>query len=95
MRTSAQWYAEAGLTRVIRKSVRTIIAKQNPRFARDQLGISNRVFEEHYNQPTIEDRLERGEILPGYGWYPSRTMRRRATFGSRFPSGVAETSAYG
>lgn len=50
---------------VLRKSVGTYIAKHNPRFAQDQLGITAKVFEAHYNQPTLEDRLERRDILPG------------------------------
>lgn len=50
---------------VLRKSVGTHIAKHNPRFAQDQLGITAKIFEAHYNQPTLEDRLERRDILPG------------------------------
>lgn len=52
-------------THMLRKSVGTHIAKQNPRFAQDQLGITAKIFEAHYNQPTLDDRLERRDILPG------------------------------
>lgn len=51
-------------THVIRKSVGTHIGRYNPRYAAEQLGISMRVFETHYNQPTIEDRLARRDTSP-------------------------------
>lgn len=61
--------ARAGFTdrvtsHVIRKSSGTMMARENPRYAREQLGITAKVFEKHYNQPTIEDRLERRDLVP-------------------------------
>ncbi|MFA5944346.1 MAG: tyrosine-type recombinase/integrase [Candidatus Thermoplasmatota archaeon] len=52
-------------THVPRKSVGTHMAKENPRLAREQLGITQKVFEKHYNQPTLEDRMDRRDLLPG------------------------------
>ena len=40
-------------------------AKKNPRFAHEQLSIKAKIFEAHYNQPALEDRLESRDILPG------------------------------
>lgn len=55
---------------VLRKSVGTLIANQNPKMAMQQLGISQRVFERHYNLPLLKDRLERRDLLPGPRWNP-------------------------
>jgi site-specific recombinase XerD len=52
-------------THVIRKSTGTLMARENPRLAREQLGITQKVFERHYNQPTIADRMARRDIIPG------------------------------
>lgn len=52
-------------THVPRKSVGTHMAKENPRLAREQLGITQKVFEKHYNQPSLEDRMDRRDLLPG------------------------------
>lgn len=52
-------------THALRKNVGTHIAKKNPRFAHEQLGITAKIFEAHYNQPVLEDRLESRDILPG------------------------------
>jgi integrase len=54
-------------THVIRKSAGTIMARENARYAMEQLGITAKVFEKHYNQPTIEDRLERRDLVPTFG----------------------------
>jgi integrase len=58
-------------THVLRKSVGTHIGRYNARYAAEQLGITMRVFETHYNQPTVEDRLTRRDILPGSAWQPT------------------------
>ncbi len=50
-----------------RKSVGTILAKINPKFAALQLGISWAVFNNHYNQMTLKDRQDLRHILPGIG----------------------------
>ncbi len=52
-------------THVPRKSVGTHMARDNPRLAREQLGITAKIFEKHYNQPTIDDRMARRDLLPG------------------------------
>ena len=52
-------------THVLRKSVGTHMGKQNPRLAREQLGITAKVFDLHYNQPTVQDRVERRDLLIG------------------------------
>ena len=52
-------------THVPRKSVGTHMARDNPRLAREQLGITAKIFDKHYNQPRLEDRLERRDLLPG------------------------------
>lgn len=57
-------------THGIRKSAGTIMARQNARYAREQLGITPKVFEAHYNQPTVEDRLERRDLVPVVGTQP-------------------------
>ena len=67
--------AKAGIkkrvsTHIIRKSVGTLIARENPKFAQLQLGITAEVFNEHYNQPILEDRLAKRDILPGAAWTP-------------------------
>lgn len=61
--------AAAGITKrvsthVIRKSVGTIMARENPKLAQLQLGITSYVFNVHYNQPLLEDRLKRRDLLP-------------------------------
>lgn len=56
---------------LLRKSVGTHIAKINPRLAADQLGITSKVLEAHYNMPTVEDRIERRDIIPGSNWRPT------------------------
>lgn len=57
-------------THVVRKSAGTFMARHNSRYAREQLGISEKVFEKHYNVPLIEDRLSRRDLLPGSDWTP-------------------------
>lgn len=52
-------------THSLRKNVGTHIARTNPRYAAEQLGITPKVFDAHYNQPVVEDRLTAREILPG------------------------------
>jgi site-specific recombinase XerD len=52
-------------THVLRKSVGNHMGKQNPRLAREQLGITEKVFQAHYNQPTVADRVERRDLLIG------------------------------
>ncbi|HEX2066744.1 MAG TPA: tyrosine-type recombinase/integrase, partial [Candidatus Thermoplasmatota archaeon] len=52
-------------THVIRKSVGTLMALVNPKLAQEQLGITEKVFHRHYNQPLLEDRLAHREVLPG------------------------------
>lgn len=58
-------------THAIRKAAGTLIAKHNPRLAQEQLGITERVFNRHYNQPTLQDRIDRRDILPGGEWTPT------------------------
>lgn len=62
--------ARAGLNKnvtshVFRKSAGTLMALVNPKLAQEQLGITENVFNRHYNQPLLEDRLAHREILPG------------------------------
>ncbi|HUR24993.1 MAG TPA: tyrosine-type recombinase/integrase [Candidatus Thermoplasmatota archaeon] len=52
-------------THVTRKSVGTHMGKENPRLAREQLGITDKVFQRHYNQPTVKDRIDRRDLLIG------------------------------
>lgn len=61
---------------VVRKSAGTLMARQNPRYAREQLGITAKVFEKHYNQPTIEDRLERRDLVPTVAEGPDAAIGR-------------------
>lgn len=61
---------------VIRKSSGTFMARQNPRYAREQLGITAKVFEKHYNQPTIEDRLDRRDLVPTVAEGPDAIIGR-------------------
>ncbi len=63
---------KAGITQVVtshvlRKSVGTIIAQTNPKFAAMQLGISSKVFSLHYHQPRREDCLALRHLLPKIG----------------------------
>lgn len=58
-------------THVLRKSAGTLIGRENPKFAQLQLGISAEVFNRHYNQPMLEDRLANRRILPGGNWKPT------------------------
>lgn len=58
-------------THVIRKSVGTHIGKENPKLAKEQLGITDEVYERHYNQPTVEDRKQRRDLLPSADERPS------------------------
>lgn len=52
-------------THVVRKSVGTLMGRDNPKLAQLQLGISEAVFNAHYNQPLLEDRLARRDLVPG------------------------------
>ena len=54
-------------THGIRKSAGTIMARTNERYAREQLGITKKVFDQNYNQPTVEARLERRDLVPVVG----------------------------
>lgn len=56
---------------IIRKSVGTPTGRENPKFAQLQLGISADVYNEHYNQPILEDRMAKRDILPGSKWKPT------------------------
>jgi site-specific recombinase XerD len=58
-------------THLFRKSVGTIMGRENPKLAREQLGITDRVFSRHYFWPTLDDRLPRRDILPGVHWRPT------------------------
>ena len=81
---SSQWYnrtmkqvaAIAGIRKqisshVIRKSAGTIMARENPKLAQEQLGVTEKIFNRHYNQPLLEDRIARRDILPGAESSPS------------------------
>lgn len=62
--------ALAGINKVVtthvpRKTVGTHVAKENPKMAQLQLGITQKVFERNYNQPTLKDRMDRRDLLPG------------------------------
>lgn len=48
----------------IRKSVGTFIARTNPKFGALQLGITDRIFNKHYNQPTPQDLDYAARLLP-------------------------------
>lgn len=52
-------------THVIRKSTGTHMARKDPKLAREQLGITQEVFDRHYDQPRLKDRLEQRDIIPG------------------------------
>jgi integrase len=52
-------------THVLRKSTGTHMARKDPKLAREQLGISLKVFNETYDQPRLKDRLEQRDIIPG------------------------------
>lgn len=69
--TAAAGIGKLVTTHVIRKSAGTLIGRENPKFAQLQLGISAEVFNRHYNQPLIEDRMAKRDILPGASWQPS------------------------
>lgn len=69
-------FLDSVTSHVIRKSSGTIMARQNPRYAREQLGITAKVFEKHYNQPTIEDRLERRDLVPTVAEGPDAVIGR-------------------
>ncbi|HEX9816787.1 MAG TPA: tyrosine-type recombinase/integrase [Candidatus Thermoplasmatota archaeon] len=58
-------------THMLRKSVGTLIGRENPKFAQLQLGISQDVYNLHYNQPLLEDRMAKRDILPGSKWKPT------------------------
>ncbi len=75
---SSQWYNRtmkqvavlAGVRKqisshVIRKSAGTLMARENPKLAQEQLGVTEKIFNRHYNQPLLEDRIARRDILPG------------------------------
>jgi hypothetical protein len=52
-------------THVLRKSTGTHMARRDPKLAREQLGITQEVFERHYDQPRLQDRLDQRDIIPG------------------------------
>lgn len=64
-------------THVPRKGAGTHMAKENPRLAREQLGITQKVFEKHYNQPTVGDRIEHRDLVLGAQPTPRTTWRSR------------------
>lgn len=69
-------------THLFRKSVGTHIAKENPRLAREQLGITQKVFERHYNQPSVQDRIERRDLLMGSD--PAESSELQARVGALY-----------
>lgn len=81
---SAAGVANRVTTHIIRKSCGTLIGLQNPKLAQEQLGISERVFNRHYNLPTLEGRLSRRDILPGN---LSPTVQIPVVDGSKPPEG--------
>jgi integrase len=68
-------------THLFRKSVGTHMGKENPRLAREQLGITAKVFDRHYNQPTVKDRIERRDLLMGS---QQRTVGEETRIGALF-----------
>lgn len=75
-RTMKQVAACAGVKKkisshVIRKSAGTLMARENPKLAQEQLGITEKIFNRHYNQPLLEDRIARRDILPGAAASPT------------------------
>ncbi|MGQ0536184.1 MAG: hypothetical protein ACT4PT_08940 [Methanobacteriota archaeon] len=91
--------AAAGLrkrvtTHVVRKSVGTLIANQNPKLAMLQLGITQKIFERHYNQPLLEDRLNRRDLLPEPKWEPRTPEELLATAHADYVAGRLSREAY-
>lgn len=64
-------------------ALRTLIGRENPKLAQLQLGISAEIFNRHYNQPLLEDRMAKRDILPGADWTP------------KTPEGIAGTALLG
>ncbi|HLF16104.1 MAG TPA: tyrosine-type recombinase/integrase [Candidatus Thermoplasmatota archaeon] len=52
-------------THVLRKSTGTHMARKDRKLAREQLGITQKIFDLHYDQPRLKDRLEQRDIIPG------------------------------
>jgi hypothetical protein len=61
----------------LRKSVGTHMGKRNEVLAREQLGITDKVFKKHYFQPTVDDRIERRDLLLDATWEPEPAPDQR------------------
>lgn len=81
-------------THVIRKSVGTLMGRENPKLAQLQLGITAKVFNAHYNQPLLEDRLAKRNILPGSGWKPRTPEEIAGSAALAFESGRLSREEY-
>lgn len=58
-------------THVIRKSAGTLMGSmEDPAFAALQLGITQAIYNRHYYQPRLEDRLQKRDRLAGSDWTP-------------------------
>lgn len=43
----------------------TLIARETPKYAWEQLGITAKIFEAHYHQPSLQDRMDQRDLLLG------------------------------
>ncbi len=75
---------------VFRATAGTLIGRENPKLAMQQLGVSEGVFNRHYNKPRLEDRLHRRDILPGGEGVRQSPMEKLGTAHWRFDHGLID-----
>lgn len=71
-------------------TVSTLIGRENPKLAVQQLGLSDQVFQAHYNRPRLEDCLQRRDILPGSDGVCQSPMEGPGTAHWRFDHGLID-----
>ncbi len=64
-------------THVFRHSPGTPIGLENPKLAMQQRGVTEEVFQRHYNKPSPQDRPTRRDVLPGLQTGQRRPQTRK------------------
>lgn len=79
-------------THVFRHSTGTLIGLENPKLAMMQLGVTEKVFQRHYNKPTLKDRLTRRDVLPGSTGVAQTPMEKLGSTFWKFEHGMIDRS---
>ena len=70
------------------------MGKDNPKMAAEQLGITGKIFDKHYNQPDLDDRIARRDLLPGAGFAGSEDEKRIGTLYMQMRRGLVSEQEF-